>query len=357
MLFGKTEFRQIPPLAGVVGWKDLPIEECGESLVPLGFFSDYPEILFDPIYYGMSSSSPYAVGQFNGSLITPFVRSGVAERLVRAARTLPSGYMFMIWDAYRPVEVQKALFWWYVDEVLVGEKMMDRDAAIEAAQQFVSFPSDDPTRPAPHNTGGTVDLTLVRFEPENWKRMRHLGRALRSAKRRKDDLDEFEIEMERWAILRGAAHPVDMGTVFDEVRRATALCFFEEESRERNLTFLEQRQLRSRRILYWAVAGVGLSAYPAEWWHFDVGNQFDSVRTGRPAFYGAAEFSNTNEEHEEMMRMVFEGCTSATDGLPHPRQRQNLKIAVEHPLRRFVCDVVARTGDLRVSVHPRVAIL
>ena len=115
--------------------------------------------------------------------------------------------------------------------------------------------------------------------------------------------------------------------------------------------FLEQRQLYSRRLLYWALATVGLSSYTEEWWHFDAGNQFAAARVGGIPTYGAANFSDENRRHEEMMRMVFDGCVSAWEGEPHPRQHGKL----EHPLRPFVQEVVARTGDLRVSTSPRAA--
>lgn len=348
MHLGNKSLLPIPTLGSVSGWKELLIEECGEPLVPLGFFSGYPQILFDPIYFGMSSSSPYDTGQLGGALITPFVRRGIAERLERASRLLPEGYMFLVWDAYRPLEVQGSLFWWYVDEILVGEQKMDRDEAIEAAQKFVSIPSENPACPPPHNTGGTADLTLLRFDPETWRRMRQLNRGLR---RTKDDLGQFEIEMERWAILRGVASPVDMGTVFDDVSPVTSTRFYEEELLRRPLTFLEEYRLKNRRLLYWTLNAVGLSSYPDEWWHFDAGNQFVAARVGGVPIYGAADFSQENRDHEEMVRMVFEGCVSAWEGNPHPRQRGKL----EHPLRSFVQQVVARTGDLRVSTHPQAA--
>lgn len=341
----------IPALKPVDGWKQLPINECGEPLVPLGFFSDYPQILFDPIYFGTSSSSPYNTGQLEGALMTPFVRRGIAERLKRASRRLPKGLAFLIWDAYRPVEVQSSLFWWYVNDVLVGEQGMGRDEAIEAAQQFVSYPSEDPSCPPPHNTGGTVDLTIVRFDPEAWRRMRQLDHSLSTAKRSGDELGEFEIEMERWTILRDIARPINMGTVFDMVCDATATRFYEDASTRRALTFLERRQLENRRLLYWTMNAVGLSSYPDEWWHFDHANQFATARVGGIATYGAALFSEANRFHEEVMRSVFEGVVSAWEGKPHPRQRGKM----EHPLRSAVVEIVRRTGDLRTSQHPQAA--
>ena len=52
-------YRSIGDLGSVEGWKHLPIIECGERLVPLGAFSNYPQIATDSIYAGERHSSPY----------------------------------------------------------------------------------------------------------------------------------------------------------------------------------------------------------------------------------------------------------------------------------------------------------
>ena len=41
-----------------------------------------------------------------------------------------------------------------------------------------------------------------------------------------------------------------------------------------------------RRLLFWAMADQGFTAYVEEWWHFDFGNQFWGSITGHPAIYG-----------------------------------------------------------------------
>ena len=93
------ELAPIPSLGSIKGWKEIPIGECGEKLVPLGPFSEHNGyILQDSIYCGERVSSPYGFFEIMGSLITPFVREGVAKRLAKAVSLLPAGHVFLVWD-------------------------------------------------------------------------------------------------------------------------------------------------------------------------------------------------------------------------------------------------------------------
>ena len=94
----------------VDGWKEVLIKPTDEPLVPLGLFASYPYNLVhtDSIYAGEMESSPYG-DRLDSSLLTSFLRKSVAERLEQARQLLPSGYTFVTWDSYRPLEVQRAL--------------------------------------------------------------------------------------------------------------------------------------------------------------------------------------------------------------------------------------------------------
>ena len=184
--------KPVPELGSVSGWKQHPIEECGEELVPMGPFSDYPQIFSDSIYFGeRKESSPYELGELKGALLTQFVRKDVARRLAHAASLLPEGYALMLQDCYRTVEVQKALFDYYVNNLVAEQGYKHEDAEVEA-QRFVSKPSTDPAKPSPHNTGGSVDLTIVKFTPEAWKKLKRIDEQLAAY----DDWHKFyKIEM------------------------------------------------------------------------------------------------------------------------------------------------------------------
>lgn len=93
----------IGELGSVDGWKQLPIEECSEPLVPLGAFSNYPQIATDSIYVGERHSSPYPCAELQNAMFTIFVREGVAKQLAKATELLPKAHMLLVWDAYRPL--------------------------------------------------------------------------------------------------------------------------------------------------------------------------------------------------------------------------------------------------------------
>src|SRR5437868_4289545 len=165
----------IPQDTPVAGWKQHPVSDNGEKLVAIGPFSDYPQIFQDMVYFGeRKQSSPYGLRELKGSLLTPFMREGVARRLAGAAAKLPEGYALMVWDPYRTLEVQTSLFNYRVGELMDmhrGDASYTEAMAQQEAQIVVSIPSADPKKPSPHNTGGAVDLTIVKFAPAAWDEM------------------------------------------------------------------------------------------------------------------------------------------------------------------------------------------
>jgi D-alanyl-D-alanine dipeptidase len=348
-------YRPIGELGSVCGWKQLPIEECGERLVPLGAFSDYPQIATDSIYVGEKHSSPYPCTQLHNSMFTVFVREGVAKRLGEAASLLPSGYMFLVWDAYRPLTVQQALFDYYVG-VLEKRGTLHDQAAIDA-QRFVSIPSNDSTKPPPHNTGGAVDLTIIRFSEKDWREMERLTGIVRMVETSENWRQIYAAEMERQQFIREASAPLDMGTVFDGVHPETATRFYEGLD-SAQLDERGQRCLINRRLFWNVMTTAGFSNYPEEWWHFDFGNQFDAARTGRGAIYGAATFTQENEEWEKMRRGHYFGCVAISERR-HPAEAVNKLGQVEKQCEfyPFVRDITGRTGHLKHTLHPQAAAL
>jgi D-alanyl-D-alanine dipeptidase len=336
----------IPPLGSVTGWKEVPIWECGERLVPLGPFSEYSRwVLQDSIYWGERGSSPYDLAALNGSLITPFVREGVAKRLVKAASLLPDGYRLLVWDAYRKLEVQQALFDYYV-QVLEDQGLSNKQA-IDDAQRFVSIPSTDSTRPSPHNTGAVADLTIVRFDGQAWEEMKELERSLQS----NDWQTVFTAEMRRLQLLREQGTVLDMGTVFDEVSPRTVTAYYEQVP-SAQLDVAERQRMENRRLLYHVMVKAGFSSYEEEWWHFSYGDQFWAVKREVSAVYGAANFSPDCKEWERMRRDHFLGCISLWE-----KKASTVTKLGGIQLLEFVRSVVKRTGNPRFSAHPRAATL
>lgn len=338
----------IGPQKGVDGWKDLPIAENGEKLVPLGVFSEHNKIFSDGIYFGEGASSPYKLHELNGALLTPFVREGVAQRLAHAASLLPDGYAFMVWDSYRPLEVQQALFDDYYNQ-LVDKKGMEPEKAKVEAQRFVSIPSTDATKPPPHNTGGAVDLTIVHFTPEAWQEMQQLEKEIAAADKKDDWQAVYKAEMRRLQLLHEAT-PLDMGTAFDQVSPETLTRFYEEKVENgETLSTADQARLENRRMFVNAMQAAGFSNYPEEWWHFDYGNQFAAARTGEPAVYGAAAFTQENAEWEEMRAKHFAG----TVGMQAAKTiYPAVKLSSEMAPAEFAQFIAERAPDIRPSFKP-----
>src|SRR3954449_8151383 len=102
---GGSAEQPIPPLHAPSGWRTVSIRECGEPLVALSGYT--PErIAVDARYY--------AAG-YPGALPECYARAGVARRLAAAAARLPAGWRLVVFDAWRPLAVQRHLFDGYMD--------------------------------------------------------------------------------------------------------------------------------------------------------------------------------------------------------------------------------------------------
>lgn len=174
-----------------------------------------------------------------GAISRCFLRAKAAHRLQKALSMLPEGYGLRIYDAWRPIAVQQALFDAYAEKVrreTAGQGLTE-EQLLERIKRFVSIPSYDIRHPSVHNTGGAVDLTLI--GPD--------GREL------------------------------DMGTAFDDFTPAAYTTAFEASG---------SREVRdNRRLLYTCMTTAGFTNLPTEWWHYDYGTAFWSYYTGQPALY------------------------------------------------------------------------
>ena len=160
-----------------------------------------------------------------------------------AAGALPDGLTLVVWDGYRPIETQAALFDGYLDELaLVHPDVAGRRA--RGRRRPLRRPAR-PRRagaPPPHLTGGAVDLTLGRRRRPA-ARPRH-----RSRRRSSPGPDPRALERE------------------DHAGRGS---------------------FAARSTGRWR--GRASRAYAEEWWHFDHGDQFwGLVRADRPLRGGGA---------------------------------------------------------------------
>ncbi|MBB6048253.1 M15 family metallopeptidase [Armatimonas rosea] len=227
----------IPTLTEQPEWWSLPCQECGEPLVTL---VEGPRLHLQPVYAQLG---------FAGASTTITLRQGALERLERALATLPETLGFLVYDGFRPLIVQQALWDWQWAEVTRDYPHFTQAEIYEKVRHFVAEPNADPTKPTPHRTGGAVDLTL------------------------------FEL-------ATGAE--LAMGTAFDEACDATVTDWFER--------YPQEPLTHNRRLLYHAMTQAGFANYPNEWWHFEYGTRRwaghqsqQSYQGMNLAVYGSAE--------------------------------------------------------------------
>lgn len=221
----------IPHVDEPPDWGRLPLTECGELLVPI---VPTDRLRTRALYHEMN---------LPGAPETLSVRAGVYERLQQVVQKLPDGVALVVFDGYRPLAVQQALYDAFTQEARQKRPDLEGDALRAYVGQFVATPTSDPLRPPPHRTGGAVDVYLVQAQN---------------------------------------GEPLPMGTLPDEVSNATATRFYEEAISGGDTNTLRE----NRRLLFWAMTNAGFQNYNGEWWHFDFGNQRWANLSGQPAVYG-----------------------------------------------------------------------
>lgn len=334
------------PETSVEGWKDIPVKECGERLVPLGIYSQFPYCDTSAAYFGEKGFG--AEVNFLGkpipeANITHFVRKSVREKLTEAQSLLPRGYYFKFFDGFRPLSVQQKLFDMQLETTRKNNPDLSEEELMIETQKFVSLPSPNKKmgtkHPSPHSTGGAIDLTLVtlpdeaiRFLEETEEKYkagtlaptnsdhpvlskRILFELMEQSKRFKwsdkdflNVLDNWANEYEYhtrlyWCFTKYSKPELNLGTNFDHFGEKAKTTYYENV---KNPTEEEQRIRDNRRLLYHVLTSVGLTNYPEEWWHYCYGDNMNAVLTNKPyAIYGGATPSEENLYLEGVRRNVY----------------------------------------------------
>ncbi len=302
----------IPLNAGhVQGWKNIPIKKDAQPdpLVPLGLLSQQADtVTTSSLYFGEHSNSPYAdhKNTLEGSLLTLFARQSVARRLVAAEHLLPTGHHLLIFDAYRPYQVQKSLYDFYKRKLSEKYPAMNNEALDFETQKYVSLPSTNLTRPSPHNTGGAVDVAIVKLKQP------HEEELLQIRSRLAGDTLNFEkqadLEMQAAAIMRCHSIMLNFGTAFDHGGEKSALAYYESMTTTGETLTKDDLLARSnRRLLFRVMTRVGFQPYFAEWWHFNAPeSQMGATTAGLGyATFGAAMLDKDNVAHEHTRRAIY----------------------------------------------------
>lgn len=195
----------------------------------------HSRIKVDPMYFKLGFS-PFS---------QIFGRNAILTKLIQALVFLPEQYGFLVWDVYRPREVQEKLFSWMRGEIRSKNPHLTDEENYIQTQKYMSVPSKigDDYCP-PHLSGGAIDLTLYDITNDN---------------------------------------ELEMGTVFDDCSTKAHSNYFDVKT---NLLPEEINIKESRAILRTAMEKVGFTGYQYEWWHFDMGNIFWSRIVQKPAFFG-----------------------------------------------------------------------
>lgn len=211
-------------------YQQIPILECNEPLIPIPLELFAVEV---PHAY-QKLGAPYPIDKADSPY---YLRAGVLDRLITAQNDLQQqhpGWKILIFDAYRPVEVQQFMVDYTFAELVKAQgesfpiSAEKRQTILEQVYQFWAVPSLDPATPPPHSTGAALDITLVD---------RH-------------------------------HQPIEMGSPIDEISPRSYPNYF-----AKSQDVKEQQYHHHRQILKDALFAAGFQQHPNEWWHFCFGDQ------------------------------------------------------------------------------------
>lgn len=201
-----------------------------------------PLVELKPIKNRLFIRPSYYEQQIPNSLQSIYLRQGAVERLHQALAHLPETFSFIVYDGYRPLQVQQFLFDQVQQETALANPSWIEEQVQKETLKYVAYPSIEEGYPAPHLTGGAIDLTLGDYD----------------------------------------GNPLDLGTAFDETTAKSATAYFEGHAEE------NPDAVKNRRMLFNSMTNAGFENYAEEWWHYDFGNVTWARKAHEPAaFYGA----------------------------------------------------------------------
>lgn len=178
-------------------------------------------------------------------------RVSVVKRLIKAKKMLPEGLFLKIYDAYRPIAIQQALWDYYREEKIKENPSLNDDEINRITSYCVSFPSYDILKPSLHNTGGAVDLTIIN----------------------KDGIE------------------LNMGCDFDEFSPKAWTDYYEKND-------IDGEVRENRRLLYSVMIEAGFTNLPSEWWHYDYGDNAWAHITGLDPIYTGILDAGVNKSED-----------------------------------------------------------
>jgi D-alanyl-D-alanine dipeptidase len=288
-------------------WKNIPITESVTEDPKL--LADVPNIprpgqaMAWPAYYktvkeGLENDGQHkGIGELShkiegGIQTSPIVkiRAEIKNKLDEAQKMLDSNpstnnLQLVLVDGYRKIGDQRTLFEAYHTYVKSEHPELGEEESRSQATKMVSEPPKDPKIleeiltmcPPPHSTGGSADVVLV-F---------------------KDKIDtSSDYWVEKAMVPFGAQFDEMMHQTYGDERSETT--FYEKKNKEGKLNKEEKEALEYRRILYHTLTKLGMTNYYTEFWHYDFGNQFNSMVLGKEnaqfGFAGGIENGQIKED-------------------------------------------------------------
>jgi D-alanyl-D-alanine dipeptidase len=193
----------------------------------------------------------YFRAEHAGTSAITYTRLAVAKRLEQALEMLSPYFGILVFDAYRSIEAQRALFEFMASQIKKqNPSWADEQVRLEARKYMVHPDEKSRFQIPPHNSGGAIDLAL------------HINGQM-----------------------------IDFGTEFDNSTQVSSTLFFEREYDPQFGFGSEQwNQIRiHRRILFYTMRHLGFTNYPDEWWHYDLADCMWSQELGIPWIFGSME--------------------------------------------------------------------
>ena len=172
------------------------------------------------------------------AFLSPYIREGVLDVLIRASNNLPLNHKLLIVTAYRPISMQKKL--WRNRLIQMAKrhpfKMIFRYKEwVNLASKYTAPPGG-----SSHQCGAAVDVTIL---DQNNERL-------------------------------------DMGTSFTDFGSIV----------NTHTDLITEKQKQNRRMLYEVMTKAGFVNYPLEWWHYSYGDRMWAAYGRKThALYGRIE--------------------------------------------------------------------
>ncbi len=263
-------------------YHNIPIHDLGEPLV---------EIPLDK--FAVISPHPYQQVGASYSHYSPYhLRQGAIDRLLLAQdylQTQQPGWKLAIFDAYRPVAVQKFMVEHTFRE-LVQARGWEKESLTpeqseslwELVHQIWAVPNYDRATPPPHSTGGAIDLALA----DATGAIVDFGSPIDEISERSHPDYYAPLRLRSVTELRLRSLRQAQGSAVD-VQQDSAIVIQQEPaiSDPQRQTYHQQRLL-----LKTVMEQAGFQRHPGEWWHFCYGDQMWAwLSEATTAIYGRVE--------------------------------------------------------------------